>query len=51
LASTPGAVDLQGEIEPQWVVKYTAVVKDRGVIENKGYFALAEVGSCIRKDD
>lgn len=51
LASTPGAVDLQGEIEPQWVVKYTAVVKDRGVIENKGYFALAEVGSCIRTDD
>ncbi|KAE8557013.1 hypothetical protein EYB25_001719 [Talaromyces marneffei] len=51
LASTPGALDLQGEIEPQWVVKYTAVVKDRGVIENKGYFALAEVGSCIRTDD
>lgn len=52
LASTPGAVDyLQGDIEPQWVVKYTAVVKDRGVIENKGYFALAEVGSCIRTDD
>jgi len=39
---------LKGDIEPQWVVKYTAVVKDRGVIENKGYFALAEVGSCIR---
>lgn len=51
LASTPGAVDLQREIEPQWVVKYTAVVKDRGVIENKGYFALAEVGSCVRTDD
>ncbi|KAF5014891.1 hypothetical protein F66182_13969 [Fusarium sp. NRRL 66182] len=51
LASTPGAVDLQGEIEPQWVVKYTAVVKDRGVIESKGYFALAEVGSCIKTDD
>jgi glutamate--cysteine ligase regulatory subunit len=38
---------LQGDIEPQWVIKYTAVVKDRGVIENKGYFAAAEVGSCI----
>lgn len=30
---------LQGELTPQWVVKYTAVVRDRGVIENKGYFA------------
>jgi len=38
---------LKGDIEPQWVVKYTAVVKDRGVIENKGYFALAQVGDCI----
>lgn len=34
---------LKGEIEPQWVVKYTAVVRDRGVIENKGYFAAAEL--------
>ena len=34
---------LKGEVEPQWVVKYTAVVRDRGVIENKGYFAMAEV--------
>ena len=23
--------------EMQWVVKYTAVVKERGVVENKGY--------------
>jgi len=38
---------LKGDIEPQWVVKYTAVVKDRGVIENKGYFALAQVGDCV----
>lgn len=38
---------LKGDIEPQWVIKYTAVVKDRGVIENKGYFAVAQVGSCI----
>jgi len=30
------------EAEPQWVIKYTAVVRDRGVVENKGYFALAE---------
>lgn len=30
------------EVEPQWVIKYTAVVRDRGVVENKGYFALAE---------
>ncbi|KAI1778673.1 NADP-dependent oxidoreductase domain-containing protein [Hypoxylon cercidicola] len=33
---------LKGEIIPEWVVKYTAFVKDRGVIENKGYFASAE---------
>lgn len=32
---------LKGELTPQWVVKYTAVVRDRGVIENKGYFASA----------
>ncbi|CBF87007.1 hypothetical protein AN2514.2 [Aspergillus nidulans FGSC A4] len=38
---------VKGDIETQWVVKYTAVVKDRGVVENKGYFALADVGSCV----
>ncbi|KAL1865651.1 hypothetical protein VTK73DRAFT_5097 [Phialemonium thermophilum] len=32
---------LRGDLTPQWVVKYTAVVRDRGVIENKGYFASA----------
>ncbi|KAI5370283.1 Putative NADP-dependent oxidoreductase domain, glutamate--cysteine ligase regulatory subunit [Septoria linicola] len=34
---------LHGEVQPQWVVKYTAVVKNRGVVENKGYFAVAEL--------
>ncbi|KAM0333022.1 hypothetical protein ACHAQA_001679 [Verticillium albo-atrum] len=34
---------LRGELAPQWVVKYTAFVKNRGVIENKGYFAGAEL--------
>ncbi len=34
-----GAGGLQGDLTPQWVVKYTAVVRDRGVIEYKGYFA------------
>ncbi|KAI9715381.1 MAG: hypothetical protein M1812_006026 [Candelaria pacifica] len=34
---------LDGEVEPQWVVKYTAVVKNRGVVENKGYYAVAEL--------
>jgi glutamate--cysteine ligase regulatory subunit len=24
-------------VQTQWVVKYTAVVKERGVVENKGY--------------
>jgi glutamate--cysteine ligase regulatory subunit len=51
LAATADAGDddlgLKGNIEPQWVIKYTAVVKDRGVIENKGYFALAQVGDCV----
>jgi glutamate--cysteine ligase regulatory subunit len=49
LASSPDANDgIQGDVEPQWVVKYTAVVKDRGVVENKGYFALADVGHCLK---
>lgn len=43
-ADEPG---LKGDIEPQWVIKYTAVVKDRGVVENKGYIAAAQLGSCI----
>jgi glutamate--cysteine ligase regulatory subunit len=38
-----GTGGLQGDLTPQWVVKYTAVVRDRGVIENKGYFAGAEL--------
>lgn len=43
-----GTVDgeaLRGDVEPQWVIKYTAVVKNRGVIENKGYFAMAELSN------
>lgn len=31
------------EVSPKWVVKYTAVTRERGVIENKGYFALASM--------
>ncbi|OLN82230.1 putative glutamate-cysteine ligase regulatory subunit [Colletotrichum chlorophyti] len=38
-----GGEGLEGDLTPQWVVKYTAFVKDRGVIENKGYFAGAEL--------
>ncbi|KIW14622.1 hypothetical protein PV08_07406 [Exophiala spinifera] len=45
-ADEPG---LKGDIEPQWVVKYTAVVKNRGVVENKGYFAVAQLGNCIEQ--
>ncbi|KAJ5950210.1 uncharacterized protein N7479_008623 [Penicillium vulpinum] len=49
LASSSEANDgIQGDVEPQWVVKYTAVVKDRGVVENKGYFASADVGACVK---
>ena len=43
LAGPDGRDGLKGDVEPQWVVKYTAVVRDRGVIENKGYFAMAEI--------
>lgn len=43
LAGPEGGDGLKGDVEPQWVVKYTAVVRDRGVIENKGYFAVADL--------
>ena len=43
LAGPDGGEGLKGDVEPQWVVKYTAVVRDRGVIENKGYFAVADL--------
>lgn len=43
LADSETDEGLRGEVTPQWVVKYTAVVRDRGVIENKGYFASAEL--------
>lgn len=38
-----GSQGIHGDVVPQWVVKYTAVVRNRGVVENKGYFAVAEV--------
>jgi glutamate--cysteine ligase regulatory subunit len=38
-----GIEGIRGEVVSQWVVKYTAVVRDRGVVENKGYFAVAEL--------
>lgn len=38
-----GGDGLKGDIAPQWVVRYLAFVRDRGVIENKGYFAGAEL--------
>ncbi|KAH8600993.1 hypothetical protein B0O99DRAFT_502475 [Bisporella sp. PMI_857] len=41
--SKRGLDGMKGELTPEWVVKYTAVVRDRGVIENKGYFAVAEL--------
>lgn len=42
-ATDSEAKGLKGEVQPLWVVKYTAVVKNRGVVENKGYFAVAEL--------
>lgn len=41
--SKRGIEGMKGDLTPEWVVKYTAVVRDRGVIENKGYFAAAEL--------
>ena len=41
--SNHGIDGVKGDITSQWVVKYTAVVRDRGVVENKGYFAVAEL--------
>ena len=38
-----GTHGLQGDIQPRWVIKYTAIVRDRGVLEDKGYFAMAEL--------
>ncbi|KAI5821253.1 NADP-dependent oxidoreductase domain-containing protein [Pyronema omphalodes] len=31
------------KVLPQWVAKYTAVIRSRGVVENKGYIAMAEI--------
>ncbi|KAK5987485.1 Putative glutamate--cysteine ligase regulatory subunit-like protein [Cladobotryum mycophilum] len=36
-------VGLEGDVGPHWVARYTAFVRNRGVIENKGYFAGAEL--------
>ncbi len=42
LAETKRGIEgMKGDLTPQWVVKYTAVVRNRGVIEDKGYFAAA----------
>jgi glutamate--cysteine ligase regulatory subunit len=40
---------LEQVAEMNWVIKYTAVAKERGVIENKGYclFILKLIGSYI----
>jgi glutamate--cysteine ligase regulatory subunit len=44
LAGPRGEGDgLRGDLTPQWAIKYTAFVKNRGVIENKGYFAAAKL--------
>ncbi|GME58010.1 hypothetical protein GTA08_BOTSDO01590 [Neofusicoccum parvum] len=43
LTGSNGSTDgLKGDVTPQWVVKYTAVVKDRGVVENKGFRRLSD---------
>ena len=40
------AEGLRGDLTPQWVVKYTAVVRNRGVIENMGFFAGAQLNEA-----
>jgi glutamate--cysteine ligase regulatory subunit len=48
LADAKKGVDgLKGEVRPRWVARYMAFVKDRGVIENKGYFAGAELDETL----
>lgn len=34
---------LRGNVVPRYVVKYTAVLKNQGVVENKGYFVAADL--------
>jgi len=41
--SKRGIDGMKGDLTPEWVVKYTAIVRNRGVIENKGYFASANL--------
>jgi len=41
----PTSEGLKGDVEPWFVVKYTAIVRNRGVIESKGYFAVADLKS------
>lgn len=43
LGSLDNNNDHQPRLSPKWVIKYTAVVKNRGVVENKGYFAAVDV--------
>ncbi|CZR52751.1 related to gamma-glutamylcysteine synthetase light chain [Phialocephala subalpina] len=51
LSETKRGLDgMKGDLTPDWVVKYTAVVRDRGVIENKGYFAAAELKEFESED-
>ncbi|POS85565.1 hypothetical protein EPUL_003004 [Erysiphe pulchra] len=35
--------DVENVLSSKWVVKYSAVIRDRGVIEYKGYFAAIEL--------
>ncbi|KAH0602772.1 uncharacterized protein H6S33_008422 [Morchella sextelata] len=38
-----GVVGAEKEVRPLWVVKYTAVIRSRGVVENKGYILMTEI--------
>ncbi|KAI5790131.1 hypothetical protein EDC01DRAFT_717597 [Geopyxis carbonaria] len=38
-----GVLGESRKLHPQWVIKYTAVIRSRGVVENKGYIAMAVI--------
>lgn len=38
-----GLVEKGEKVKPLWVIKYTAVIRSRGVVENKGYIVMLEV--------
>ncbi|KAN0065787.1 hypothetical protein ACQY0O_000917 [Thecaphora frezii] len=40
--SLPHPLPTQGELKPKWVLKYTTLIRDRGVVADKGYILFAQ---------